>query len=308
MTTSITFAAQPETRCAAATTKQALAEAAGAFAARNPLSARQYERAVEVMPGGNTRSVLFYEPFPLAMAKGEGCRLWDADGHEYLDFIAEFSAGIYGHSHPRIRKAIDAALDGGLNLSGHNLLESRLAKAVCERFASLQSVRFTNSGTEANLMLLAAARAFTGRSKVVVFVGGYHGGVLSFGRGPNAVNVPYEFLYAEYNDLDSVRRLLDENASEVAAILVEPMQGASGCIVGAADFLGGLRELATSRGALLLFDEVMTSRLAPGGLQAALGIVPDLTSARSAAGPTSCSFSIRAGAARCSTPARSTTT
>ena len=102
--------------------------------------------------------------------RGEGCRLWDADGQEYLNFFAEFSAGIYGHSHPRIRLAIYAALEGGLNLSGHNLLESRLAKSVCERFASLESVRFTNSGTEANLMMLAVAKAFTGRAKVIVFV------------------------------------------------------------------------------------------------------------------------------------------
>lgn len=271
-------AAQSGAQHKAATLSDALVAASAAFAARNPLSARQYEQAVEVMPGGNTRSVLFYEPFPLAMAKGEGCRLWDADGHEYLDFIAEFSAGIYGHSHPQIRRAIDTALDGGLNLSGHNLLESRLAKALCERFASLESVRFTNSGTEANLMMLAVAKAFTGRSKIIVFVGGYHGGVLTFGRGHNAVNVPHEFLYAEYNDLDSVRGLLAANPSEVAAILVEPMQGASGCIVGEQDFLAGLRELATAQGVLLLFDEVMTSRLAPGGLQSKLGIKPDLTS------------------------------
>ncbi|SEK15510.1 glutamate-1-semialdehyde 2,1-aminomutase [Paraburkholderia tropica] len=261
-----------------ATLKDALVAAAGAFAARNPLSARQYEQAAEVMPGGNTRSVLFYEPFPLAMAKGEGCRLWDADGHEYLDFIAEFSAGIFGHSHPRIRHAIDMALDGGLNLSGHNLLESKLARAICERFPSLESVRFTNSGTEANLMMLAAAKAFTGRSKIIVFVGGYHGGVLTFGRGHNPVNVPHEFLYAEYNNLDSVRQLLADNPSDVAAIIVEPMQGASGCIVGDRDFLRGLREMATMHGTLLAFDEVMTSRLAPGGLQSTLGIPPDLTS------------------------------
>jgi len=278
MTTSILPETQIRVRSDAATVGEALAAATAAFAARNAQSAQQYERATEVMPGGNTRSVLFYEPFPLAMAKGEGCRLWDADGHEYLDFIAEFSAGIYGHSHPQIRAAIDAALDDGLNLSGHNLLESRLAKAVCERFASIETVRFTNSGTEANLMMLATARAFTRRSKVIVFVGGYHGGVLTFGRGANIVNVPHAFLYAEYNDLDSVRRLLDENANEVAAILVEPMQGASGCIVGEAAFLQGLRELSTAHGALLMFDEVMTSRLAPGGLQAEIGIAPDLTS------------------------------
>jgi len=153
-----------------------------------------------------------------------------------------------------------------------------LARAICERFVSLESVRFTNSGTEANLMMLAAAKAFTARSKIIVFIGGYHGGVLTFGRGYNPVNVPHDFLYAEYNDLESVRRLLAENPSEVAAILVEPMQGASGCIVGDPDFLTGLRELASAHDTLLLFDEVMTSRLGSGGMQGTLGIKPDLTS------------------------------
>ncbi|RDU98710.1 aspartate aminotransferase family protein [Trinickia dinghuensis] len=256
----------------------ALESARQGFIAANPQSERQYRQATEVMPGGNTRSVLFYEPFPLAIARGEGCRLWDVDGHEYADFIAEFSAGIYGHSNPSIRAAIDKALDDGINLSGHNLLEARLAQALCERFPSIESVRFTNSGTEANLMMLAAAKAFTGRQKVIVFIGGYHGGVLTFARGPSSVNVPHEFLYAEYNDLDSVRRLFDEHRGEVAAVLVEPMQGASGCIVAEASFLAGLRELTSAHDTLLLFDEVMTSRLAPAAYQSVLGIAPDMTS------------------------------
>jgi glutamate-1-semialdehyde 2,1-aminomutase len=256
----------------------ALTIAATAFAMRNPESKRHFGQAVNVMPGGNTRSVLFYEPFPLAIARGAGCRLWDADGHEYIDFIAEFSAGIYGHSNSKIRESIDNALDDGLNLSGHNLIESKLASAIVERFPSLQSVRFTNSGTEANLMLLAAAKNFTKRTKIIVFNGGYHGGVLTFARGPNPVNVPHDFLYAEYNDLSSVRELFAQYGSQVAAILVEPMQGASGCIVGGKSFLQGLRNLADEHGALLMFDEVMTSRLAPEGLQGELCIRTDLTS------------------------------
>jgi len=256
---------------------QAVSKAAAAFAHRNPQSALQFASASQVMPGGNTRSVLFYEPFPLAIARGEGCRLWDADGHEYVDFIAEFTAGLYGHSNPVIRRAIDGALDGGINLSGHNLLESRLAKIICDRFPSIDIVRFTNSGTEANLMAISAAKVHTGRSKIVVFKGGYHGGVLTFAKGHNAVNVPHEYLLAEYNSLDCVRSLFEAHPNEIAAVIVEPMQGASGCIAGDKEFLSGLRELATQHGALLVFDEVMTSRLAPGGLQESLGIFADLT-------------------------------
>lgn len=262
----------------AAALSEALDKAAERYASANPESAAQFAKATAAMPGGNTRSVLYYPPFPLAMARGQAARLWDADGHEYRDFIAEFSAGVYGHSNPVIRRAIDTALDSGINLSGHNLIETELAGAVCDRFPTVERVRFTNSGTEANLLLLAAAKAYTKRSKIVVFNGGYHGGVLSFGSGHNPVNVPHEFLLAKYNDVASVEALFDKHGSDIATILVEPMQGASGCIVGQPEFLRALRDLCTRFGALLAFDEVMTSRLAPGGMQERLGIEADLTS------------------------------
>jgi len=254
-----------------------LAALRSAYIARHPASAAQYEAACAHLPGGNTRSVLFYEPFPLAIVKGQGARLWDADGHEYTDLLGEFTAGVYGHSNPVIRAAIDAALDQGINLSGHNLLESRLAALVSGRIPSMQRLRFTNSGTEANLMALASAIAFTGRRKVLVFKGGYHGSVLSFANGGSPINVPHEFIVSRYNDLAHARSLIEGNAAHLAAILVEPMQGAGGCIPGEPDFLRGLRDAAQAVGAMLIFDEVMTSRLSPGGRQQLLGITPDLT-------------------------------
>ncbi len=255
----------------------ALAEARERFVERNPKSAAAYAEACSVMPGGNTRTVLFYAPFPLAMASGVGCRLRDADGHEYLDFLGEYSAGIYGHSHPRIRAALDRALDGGINLSAHNLLEAKLARAVCDRFPSIDLVRFTNSGTEANLMALATATVVTGRRKILVFDGGYHGGVLYFGGGGSPVNAPHQFVVGRYNDVADAQEQIETHGRELAAILVEPMLGSGGCIPGDRGFLQALREGATRCGALLIFDEVMTSRLSPGGLQEALGIIPDLT-------------------------------
>lgn len=261
---------------AALTITQAVEVARNCFAAANPNSRALFEQATHVMPGGNTRSVLYYEPFPLSIASGQGCYLTDADGHEYLDMIGEFTAGVYGHSNPVIRQAIIEAMDGGINLTGHNLYEARLAELICQRFA-LDGVRFTNSGTEANLMALVAAQGFTGRRRVMVFNGGYHGGVLGFGNGPSPVNVPHDFLYATYNDSDSVEQLLRENQEEVAAILVEPMQGASGGVVGHVDFLKALRRLATQHGCVLIFDEVMTSRLAPNGLQSVVDVKPDMT-------------------------------
>jgi glutamate-1-semialdehyde 2,1-aminomutase len=255
----------------------ALTEARERFVARHPKSKALYEEACAAMPGGNTRTVLFYAPFPVVMASGEGCRLRDADGHDYLDFLGEYTTAIYGHSHPRIRAAIDRALDGGINLSAHNLMEAKLARAVCDRFPSIELVRFTNSGTEANLMALALVTAATGRRKIMVFDGGYHGGVFYFSGGGSPINAPHQFVLGRYNDIAYAQELIAQHGPELAAILVEPMQGGGGCIPGDREFLAALREGATRCGAVLIFDEVMTSRLSPGGLQEALGIIPDIT-------------------------------
>jgi glutamate-1-semialdehyde 2,1-aminomutase len=255
----------------------ALEEAKAAFVAANPESRARFEAAARVMPGGNTRTVLFYDPFPLCIARGEGARLWDVDGHEYVDFLGEFTAGIYGHSNPAIRAAIDRALDDGINLSGHNRLEAELAAIVCQRFPSIERVRFTNSGTEANLLALAAALAHTGRRKILVFEGAYHGGLLTFATGASPVNVPHEFVLGRYNDPAATRALIDQHGDTLAAILVEPMLGAGGCIPGEPAFLAALREAATRHGIVLIFDEVMTSRLSPGGRQRELAILPDMT-------------------------------
>ncbi len=255
----------------------ALARARDAYASANPQSRARAERAAEVMPGGNTRTVLWVDPFPLGLARGEGCRLWDLDGHAYVDFISEFTAGLYGHSHPIIRKAIEQALDDGWNLAGHTLAEAEFASAVCERFPSIERVRFTNSGTEANMMALVTARAVTGREGIVVFEGGYHGGTLYFKAGGSPVNAPFRFHIATYNDVDDTRDLLRREGSEIAAVLLEPMQGSGGCIAARRPFLEMLREETARSGIILIFDEVMTSRLAPGGLTAELGIHGDLT-------------------------------
>lgn len=255
----------------------ALAEAMARYRARNPASEKLLAEASDVLPAGNTRSVLFHAPFPLYMARGEGCRLWDADGHAYLDALGEFTAGIYGHSEPRIQAAIVAALQDGLSLSSHQAREGALAHEIQRRFPAMELLRFTNSGTEANLMALAAATAHTARRKVLVFHGAYHGGVLAFGGGGSPLNVPHDWLLAPYNDLDAVRAQVRAHGQDLAAILVEPMLGAGGCIPAEPAFLHGLRALADECGALLILDEVMSSRLSPGGRQALLGLRPDLT-------------------------------
>jgi glutamate-1-semialdehyde 2,1-aminomutase len=255
----------------------ALKEAEEQYRARNPKSAALYEAACAALPGGNTRSAIYAEPFPLTMVRGEGAHLWDADGHEYADFLSEFTAGLYGHSHPAIRKAIDAALDGGINFGAHGAAEAKFAQAICDRFPSIDLVRFTNSGTEANLMAVSAALAITGRKKVLVFHGGYHGGVFYFRGKGSVINAPFDYLIGAYNDIEAVRALVAPHVHDLATILIEPMLGGGGCIPATREFLADLRALASETGAILIFDEVMTSRLAPGGLQEVHGINPDIT-------------------------------
>jgi glutamate-1-semialdehyde 2,1-aminomutase len=260
-----------------ATVSSALQAARERFAEANPVSFRLHQEASRHLPGGNTRTVLFHLPFPLRFVHAEGCRLLDADGHEYVDFLSEYTAGVFGHSHPVIRGAVEEALAFGLNVGGHTPLEIRFAEAIRSRFPNLELVRFTNSGTEANLMALVAARAFTRREKVMVFSGAYHGGVLYFRHGGLPVNAPFPFVMAPYNDTASALAFVERNQGDLAAILVEPMLGSGGCVPARRDFLLALREAATRAGALLIFDEVMTSRLAPGGLAAVHGVSPDLT-------------------------------
>jgi glutamate-1-semialdehyde 2,1-aminomutase len=254
----------------------ALTEVKEAYVARNPKSFARYVEATAAMPGGNTRTVLFYPPFPLAMARAEGCRLWDMDGAEYIDFLGEYTAGLYGHSHPVVRAAVDRALDGGISMGAHNMLEAKFAHAVCGRFA-LERVRFTNSGTEANLLALTLARIFTGRPKLLAFDGAYHGAVFTFAGGGSPVNAPFPFVLAPYNDVAATVALIEQHGAELAAVILEPMVGSGGCIPAAPEFLAALRDTTARVGTLLVLDEVMTSRLAPGGLQAVRGVKPDLT-------------------------------
>ena len=257
--------------------ESALAEAESRFTSDNPKSAARHASAKSAMPGGNTRTVLHYSPFPLAWAKGEGARLTDLDDHEYADFLGEHSAGLYGHSNPVILEAIRGALEGGIVLGGPNQYEAELASMIRDRFPSIQLVRFCNSGTEANVFAIQTARAATGRSAILAFEGGYHGGVLYFRKGGMPLNLPVPTFIATYNDPDGAEEMIKEHAHELAAVIVEPMMGGGGCIPGERDFLVTLRRACTEHNIILIFDEVMTSRLSTGGYQATVGVTPDMT-------------------------------
>ncbi|KAH8771079.1 putative glutamate-1-semialdehyde 2,1-aminomutase [Diaporthe sp. PMI_573] len=250
--------------------RQALTAAQSRFVESHPNSKRQHEIAVSHLPGGNTRTLLHTSPFPLTMKCGKG---------PYLDLVGELSAGIYGHSHPVIREAIVSTFDNvGLNLGSTTSQEHKYAALICERF-NLERVRFANSGTEANMHAFNAARVFTGKNKIVVFSGGYHGAVFSFGSGKvaqNAINRD-DWVIGKYNDVQSAKAVIEETPG-VAAVVVEAMQGAGGGISGTEEFLFQIQESAKKIGAVFILDEVMSSRLAPHGLQGVLGLKPDLVS------------------------------
>ena len=263
-----------------------LAEAHAVYTTQNSSSLQAYLSSCKYLPGGNTRTVLHALPFPLTFASGNDSTLTSIDGNTYIDFLGEYTAGIYGHNNPTIRAAINEALDRGWSLGGNNTFEKELARLICERFQpTMELVRFTNSGTEANMMAVATAVAWTGQKKVLVFDKGYHGATLSFhstisgnaGGMKRDVNLPHEWVIGTYNDIEKTVEVLSSvPPGSLAAILVEPMLGSGGAVPGSLPFLQFLRSYASSHGALLIFDEVMTSRLSYHGLGARIGIQPDL--------------------------------
>ncbi|HWG69940.1 MAG TPA: aminotransferase class III-fold pyridoxal phosphate-dependent enzyme [Steroidobacteraceae bacterium] len=255
----------------------ALSAAERRFIDANPRSRARHERARAVLPGGHSRQTLYYAPFPLTVAHGEGARITDVDGHEYLNLVGDFAAGVFGHRSEPIHQAVQQAMRSGISLSGPNTHEVELAELISQRIPSIQQVRFCNSGSEACLFAAQLARHATKRPKLLVFNGAYHGGFMVFREGDAPLTVPIPVIKATYNDVPGTRALIRAHAAELAAVMVEPMMGSSGCIPGAPEFLAMLREETTVAGSPLIFDEVMTSRLGPGGVQGLRNMQPDLT-------------------------------
>ncbi|HAP74666.1 MAG TPA: aspartate aminotransferase family protein, partial [Acidimicrobiaceae bacterium] len=236
----------------------ALASAHASYADRRPRSAAMAAAAATVMPGGNTRTVLHFDPFPFRVEHAEGPVLVDVDGHRCVDLLGNYTAGLFGHQVPAVRDAVIAQLNRGWAIGATHPLEIELAELVCSRFESVEQVRFTNSGTEANLMAIGTALHITGRPKVLVFEEGYHGGVLSFAHGIGPLNVPHDYLMVPYNDVPAVQAAFAAQGGSIACVVVEPVQGSGGCIPAAPGFLEELRRLCTEHGTVLIFDEVMT--------------------------------------------------
>ncbi|MCL4126907.1 UNVERIFIED_CONTAM: hypothetical protein GTU68_017457 [Idotea baltica] len=240
-----------------------------------PNSALADERARRVMPGGNTRSVLDFAPFPFRVDHAAGPELVDVDGLRYVDFCGNYTAALLGHSPEPIKQAIIAALDRGWALGATHEKEIELAELLCARFESIEQVRFTNSGTEANLMAIGTALHHTGRSTVGVFDRAYHGGVLGFGASHHPLNVPHRFVVAAFDDVAGLDALFTD--TDLGCVVIEAVQGSGGCRPASIEFLTELRRRCSEHAVVLIFDEVMTSRLAPGGAQERFGVVPDMT-------------------------------
>jgi len=260
-----------------------------------PQSRALFERARRVIPGGVNSPVRAFRSVggdPLFIARAAGCRITDADGREYVDYVGSWGPMILGHAHPAVLAAARAALENGSSFGAPTELEVRLAEAIVAAVPSVEVVRLVNSGTEAVMSALRVARGFTGRERILKFAGCYHGhsdGLLAqAGSGlatlgiPECPGVPAAFTAltttVPFNDLEVVSAALGAHPAEYAAVIVEPVAGNMGCVPPAPGFLEGLRDLTARHGALLVFDEVMTGfRLAYGGAQERFGVTPDLT-------------------------------
>ncbi len=254
-----------------------------------------HERACKSIAGGVNSPARAFKSVggdPLFVTRAEGCALWDADGNRYIDYIGSWGPMIAGHAHPDIVTAVTEAAAQGMSFGVSTEREILIAEKIREMVPSIEMLRMVNSGTEATMSAIRLARGYTGRSKIIKFAGCYHGHGDSFlikaGSGALTLGVPdsagvtpgiaADTLVADYNDPDTVCRLIDSNSGEIAAIIVEPVCGNMGTVPPSPGFLEGLRERADASGIVLIFDEVMTGfRLARGGAQELYGITPDLT-------------------------------
>ena len=246
------------------------------FAERTPASRALAHRAARVLPGGDTRSGAHHAPYSLTFTHGQGPWLHDVDGHRYIDAVSNFTSLVHGNAYPPVVHAVQSAAARGTAWPARVEAHVELAEAIAGRVASVDLVRFCNSGTEANLLALRLARAVTGRDCLLAARGGYHGSVDEFMTATKGVPGPMTLL-AEYGDLDSFRRVLAEQGDRVAAVFVEPVMGAGGVVSAPPGFVHGLAEVCRQAGALLVLDEVIAFRLAEGGAQSLHGVRPDLT-------------------------------
>lgn len=254
-----------------------------------------FERAKQVIPGGVNSPVRAFKAVggnPVFIKSAKGAYLYDEDDNQYIDLINSWGPMILGHAHPAIEQAIVEAAKNSFSFGAPTAKEVAMAELITQMIPSIEKIRMVNSGTEACMSAIRVARGFTGKNKIIKFEGCYHGHgdafLIAAGSGAVTMGVPdsagitqgvaNDTLTAPFNDLEAVKNLIDANAHQIAAMIVEPVVGNMGCVPPRKDFLEGLRDLCTKNDILLIFDEVMTGfRLAKGGAQELFGITPDLT-------------------------------
>lgn len=257
-------------------------------------SEQLFERAVKRIPGGVNSPVRAYGAIgeaPRFIEKADGCYIYDVDGNRYIDYIDSWGPMILGHNFPAIKESVVKACENGLSFGCATEIEVEMAEFICENIPHIEMIRMVNSGTEAVMSAVRAARGFTGKNKIIKFAGCYHGHsdamLVSAGSGvmtsgvPDSAGVPKgcteDTMTAVYNDLSSVEELLRQSEGETAAVIVEPVGANMGVVPPKEGFLKGLRSLCDKYGALLIFDEVITGfRLAFGGAAEYFGVRPDL--------------------------------
>jgi glutamate-1-semialdehyde 2,1-aminomutase len=239
---------------------------------RTPNSGRRFQEFRRYLPGGDSRSTLFYPPYPAVLVQGDGCRVVDLDGNRLLDLTGNHSILVHGYGAPRVMEAIRRQVELGTCFSGPTEAQLRFAQHLVERIGSLERVRFTSSGTEAVMMAVRAARRFTGRRKIAKLEGGYHGTseVVMGSEHPDLLVLPTD-------DAGAAVALLERHGAEIAALLVEPVQGSAGMLALEAGYLRALRDATRRLGIMLVFDEVVSLRVAYGGAEEHFGIKPDMS-------------------------------
>ncbi|MCP4471184.1 MAG: aminotransferase class III-fold pyridoxal phosphate-dependent enzyme [Gammaproteobacteria bacterium] len=246
------------------------------YISKTPASQEAFKRAARVVPGGNSRQAGYWAPYPLTIKNASGAWVTDTDGNRYIDLLNNYTALVHGHAYAPITDAVAKQIGNGTCWAAINEAQTDLAEQLTNRVSSIEQVRFTNSGTEAGILALIIARETTGRQKILMARGGYHGSLLEFESGFFGKPGPMTYL-GEYGDSDSFRHQLKQHGDEIAAVFLEPVMGASGIIAASPEFLNEVKQATHEAGALFVLDEVLTFRLAEGGRQQTLGFDPDLT-------------------------------
>ncbi len=250
-----------------------------------PASRERHQRLVNYIPGGATRSLSYFKPWPIHIDYGKGAHVYTHDGHELLDVTNAYGALVHGHGDPDVVAAVQAGIARGSQYSTPTDGQYHLAKLLCDRVPGFDKVRFLNSGTEATMFALRTARAITGKNKILKMIGGFHGThdcvAASTKKNVITAGIPAgmteDMLEVPFNDADAAEKMVTENASELAAVIMEPFLGAGGVVLPKEGFLKRIREVTTAHGVLLIFDEIFSFRVDTGGCQNLYGITPDLT-------------------------------